>query len=107
MGWYVDNTACELITVPVIPLLYRQTLLYQYHDQPPADHLGLDKTAARIRQVGYWVGMLHDIDQYCRECTVCQNCKPLSPQKVPVISMPIGRPVAVDILEVLLSFEGT
>ena len=103
---YKPGPTCELFTVPLIPSLYWQTLLYQHHDQPSAGHLGPDKTAARIRQVGYWVGMLHDIDQYCRECTMCQSCKPLAPQKVPPISMPIGRPwhmVAVDILKVPLS----
>ena len=52
--------------------------------------------------------MLHDIDQYCRECSVCQSSKPPAPQKAPLLSMPIGRPsqmVAVDILEVPLSFN--
>ena len=52
--------------------------------------------------------MLHDIDQYCRECEVCQSSKPPSPQKVPLISMSIGKPrqmVAVDILEVPVSFN--
>ena len=105
---YKPGPACELITVPLIPSSYQQTLLHQYHSQPSTGHLGPDKTAARIRQVGYWVGMLHDIDQCCRECTVCQSSKPPTPQKVPLISMPIGKPwqmVAVYILEVPLSFN--
>ena len=103
---YQPGPVCELTTVPIIPLSCRQSLLLQYHSQPSAGHLGPEKTAARIRQVGYWVGMLHDIDQYCKECSVCQSSKPPSPQKAPLISMPIGRPwqmVAVDILEVPLS----
>ena len=103
---YKPGPTCNLITVPLIPSSYKPTLLHQYHSQPSAGHLGPDKTASRIRQVGYWVGMLHDIDQYCRECTVCQSSKPPSPQKVPLMNMPIGKPwqmVAVDILEVPLS----
>ena len=103
---YQPGPVCELTTVPIIPSSCRQSLLLQYHSQPSAGHLGPEKTAARIRQVGYWVGMLHDIDQYCKECSVCQSSKPPSPQKAPLISMPIGRPwqmVAVDILEVPLS----
>lgn len=105
---YQPGPVCELTTVPIIPSSYRQTLLLQYHSHPAAGHLGAEKTAARIRQVGYWVGMLRDIDQYCRECSVCQSSKPPSPQKAPLLSMPIGRPwqmVAVDILEVPLSFN--
>ena len=98
----------ELIIVPIIPLSYRQTLLQQHHNHPSVGHLGPDKTASRIWKVGYWVGMLYDIDQYCRECSVCQISKPPSPQKAPLHSMPIGRPlkmIAVDILEVPLSFN--
>ena len=103
---YQPGPVSDLSTVPIIPSSYRQSLLLQYHSQPSAGHLGPEKTAARIRQVEYWVGMLHDIDQYCRECSVCQNSKPPSPQKASLLSMPIGRPwqmVAVDILEVPLS----
>ena len=105
---YKPGPVCELIAVLLIPSSYQQNLLHQYHSQLSAGHLRPDKTAARIRQVGYWVGILHDIDQYCRECTVCQSSKPPAPQKVPLISMPIGKPwqmVAVDILEVPLSFN--
>ena len=40
---------------------------------PSAGHLGYQKTAAKVRQVGYWVGMLQDIEKYCRECTTCLN----------------------------------
>ena len=53
--------------------------------------------------MGYWVGMLHDIDKYCRECIICQRTKPTAPVKAPLTNVPIGKPwqmVAVDILEV-------
>ena len=46
---------------------------------------------------------MHDIHQYCRERVICQSSKPPTPQKVSLISTPIGRPwemVAVDILQV-------
>ena len=50
--------------------------------------------------------MLQDIDQYCRECTICQVSKSSSPQKAPLQNIPIGKPwemVAVDILQVPIS----
>ena len=103
---YQPGPVSDLTTVPIISSPYRQSLLLQYHNQSSAGHFGPEKTAARIRQVGYWVGMLHDIDWYCMECSVCQSSKPPSPQKAPLLSMPTGRPwqmVAVDILEVPLS----
>ena len=59
-----------------------------------------------MRQVGYWVGMLQDIEKYCRECTICQCTKSPKPTHAPLTTVPIGRPwemVAVDILEVPVS----
>ena len=47
--------------------------------------------------------MARDVEQYCRECTKCQQSKLSMP---PLTSLPIGRPwqmVVVDILEVPLS----
>ena len=49
--------------------------------------------------------MLRDIDQHCRECSVCQTSKLPLPSKVCLMSIPVGslRPweiVAIDILEV-------
>ena len=71
------------VIVPVIPAALQATVISQHHDVPGAGHLRPDKTAARMRQVGYWVGMLHDIDQYCRECSVCQTSKLPLPSKTP------------------------
>ena len=82
---YQPRPVSDLTTVPIIPSSYCQPLLLQYHSQPSAGHLGPEKTAARLRQVRYWVGMLHDIDQYCRKCSVCQSSKPPSPQKAPLL----------------------
>ena len=50
--------------------------------------------------------MATDVDQYCQECTKCQQTKPTAPKRAPLINIPVGRPwqmVAVDILEVPLS----
>ena len=102
---YSPGPAADLLTVPIIPPSYQSVLLNQYHNQLQAGHLGPDKTAARIRQVGYWVGMLQDIDRYCKKCIICKASKSSAPQKAPLINIPIGKPwemVAVDILQVPL-----
>ena len=78
-------------------------MLYQHHDAVSAAHLGFEKTTARVHQVGYWIGMLQDLERYCRECLVCQCSKPAKPTRAPLTIVPIGKPwemVAVDILEV-------
>lgn len=103
---YTPSPSLKTVSVPLIPESYRSTLLHQHHDTASAAHLGFEKTAARIRQVGYWVGMLQDIEKYCRECTICQRTKPPAPSPAPLTTVPIGRPwemVAVDILEVPVS----
>ena len=105
---YAPNPNLPPVTVPIIPASQRSSLFKQYHDIPSAGHLGFEKTAAKLRQVGYWVGMLQDIAKYCRDCIVCQRTKPPIPMKAPLTSVPIGRPwemVAVDILEVPLSLH--
>ena len=97
---YTPSPCLNTVLVPLIPESYRPTLLYQYHNAVTAAHLGFEKTATRICQVGYWVGMLQDIEKYCRECVAFQACI-ANPSTLD--SMPIGKPwetVAVDILEV-------
>ena len=96
------------VTVPVIPAPLQAMVISQHHDVPGAGHVGPDKTAARVQKVGYWVGMLRDIDQHCRECSVCQTSKLPLPPKAPLNSIPVGKPwemVAIDILEVPRSYR--
>ena len=105
---YTPGPTMETVTVPIIPSALQSDLINQYHDAPGAAHLGPEKTAAKVRHVGYWVGMLQDIDQYCRKCSVCQASKIPSPMKVPLVNVPIGKPwemIAVDILEVPVSYH--
>ena len=81
---YAPNPQLRAITVPLIPASQCSNLIKQQHDAPLAGHLGCDKTIAKVRQLGYWVGILQDIDKYCRECIVCQCTKPPSPVKAPL-----------------------
>ena len=59
----------------IIPASQWLALLQQHHDMPSAGHLVFEKTASKVNQVGSWIGMLQDIDRYCRECTVCHRIK--------------------------------
>ena len=52
----------DSIIVPINPTPLRATVIVQHHDVPGAGYLGFDKMAVRVREVGYWVGMVHDID---------------------------------------------
>ena len=104
-SYHPDLTA-EKVIVPVLPPSLRRQALSCTHDLPTAGHQGRAKTLHRLRQEAYWVNMATDVDQYCRECTKCQQTKPTAPKRAPLINIPVGRPwqmVAVDILEVPLS----
>ena len=104
-SYHPDSTA-EMVVVPVLPSSLHHQALSRAHDLPIAGHQGKRKTLHRLRQEAYWVNMANDVEQYCRECTKCQQTKPPTPARAPLNTVPVGRPwqmVAVDILEVPLS----
>lgn len=103
---YRPDSTAEMVVVPVLPSSLRRQALSRVHDLPTAGHQGTAKTLHRLRQEAYWVNMANDVEQYCRECTKCQQAKPPAPVRAPLKNVPVGRPwqmVAVDILEVPLS----
>ena len=105
---YTPGPQSDKLIVPVIPKSLQQNVLHQCHDAPNAAHIGPDKTIMKVRQLGYWVGMIHDITLYCNKCLTCQSSKPPAPQKAPLISIPIGKPwemVAVDVIQVPTSSQ--
>ena len=105
---YTPGPQSDKLIVPIIPKSLRQNVLHQCHDAPNAAHVGPDKTIMKVRQLGYWIRMIHDINLYCNECLTCQSSKPLAPQKAPLISIPIRKPwemVAVDVLQVPTSSQ--
>ena len=95
------------VTVPVIPAPLQAMVISQHHDVPGAGHVGPDKMTARVRKVSYWIGMLHDIDQYCCKISLSQTSKLPLPFKATLNSIPVGKPwevVAIGILEVPRSY---
>ena len=99
---YAPGPTSVLVTVPLVPSSLQSTFLQLCHDAPQAGHLGVEKTASLLRQKGYWVGMLSDVEQHCRACIKCQQCRPTLPTRAPLTTIPIGcswEMVAVDILQ--------
>ena len=96
----------EAVTVPILPTSLHQDSLQHNHNAPTAGHQGFGRTLERLRQEAFWVSMARDVEQYCRECTKCQQSKLSRPPRAPLTNMPIGQPwqmIAVDILKVPLS----
>lgn len=85
-----------------------QQALHSGYDVPSAGHQGVDKTLHRLHHEVYWVNMTADVEKHYRECIQCQQCTAPTPIRTPLMSVVIGRPcqmIAVDILEVQLSFN--
>ena len=72
------------------PEALREKILFRYHDDPLAGHLGTKKTIGRIRCRYYWPGMVKDIKAYVKQCAICEKRKALGSSKAPLI--PITPP---------------
>lgn len=51
-------------------------ILKWLHDSPLGGHSGRDATAARVKALFFWKGMLKDIQNYVKDCDICQKYKP-------------------------------
>ena len=70
------------------PESLREKILFRYHDDPLAGHLGTKKTIGRIRCRYYWPGMVKDIKAYVRQCAICEKRKALGASKAPLVPIP-------------------
>ena len=94
--------------VPIIPTKFRREIIKDAHISSGC-HLGPEKLYHTLQLSCYWPGMSSDVVDFCSSCSVCQKCKPHGPRKVPLGSLPIGKPwefVATDILKVPASSKG-
>ena len=62
---YSPGQSSVSVNVPLVAVSLQRDFLRQSHDSPLAGHLGADKSASHLRQMGYWVGMLQDVERYC------------------------------------------
>jgi transposase InsO family protein len=53
----------------------RNKILQEFHEQPVGGHLGMNRTYERIRLYTSWPGMKQEIEDYIRQCDVCQKNK--------------------------------
>ena len=103
---YSPSPIHQEVTVPILPPNLHKDVLSYNHDAPVADHLGKEKTLECLLCDAYWINMAKDVDEYCRQCSICQQSKLSMPQRAPLQDISIGQPwqmIAVDILKVPLS----
>ncbi|EPY52228.1 hypothetical protein SPOG_05677 [Schizosaccharomyces cryophilus OY26] len=63
------------VVIPKVPQLI-QVICNKFHDQPTSGgHRGKISTTNRIREKFYWKGMTVDIQNYVKNCNICQKYK--------------------------------
>ncbi|KAK3920245.1 hypothetical protein KUF71_009532 [Frankliniella fusca] len=63
----------------VVPTSQRTKMLKIIH----AGHMQIEKNRLRAKEVFFWPGMIEDVTNYVKACTICQKYQPM-PQKHPL-----------------------
>ena len=86
----------------VVPMQMRREVLSTAHSDQSSGHMGVNKTAFRVRQHFYWPDLTTDVKVFCSACPVCRACSNPNPTaRAPMQSMQVGYPfqrIAIDIL---------
>ncbi|GKE69088.1 ty3-gypsy retrotransposon protein [Tanacetum coccineum] len=69
-------------------------LLREFHDTPSAGHGGVKKILVVLSSLFYWPGMRMSVDDYIKQCLVCQQTK-YSTQAIGGYLQPLPTPSAV------------
>jgi hypothetical protein len=89
----------------------KQQIMHWMHNSAAGGHSGRDNTSARIKSLFFWKGLVKDVQQYIRNCKICQTCKPdlaASPgllQPLPIPSL-IWSDISMDFIEGLPASSG-
>lgn len=54
----------------------RYKILREFHDSYIGGHQGIDKTIERIKRYYNWPNMREDVENYIKNCEICQKSKP-------------------------------
>ena len=77
---YSPSPMQQMVTEPLLPPSLKKDALNRNHDAPTAGHLGADKTLERLRRDAFWINMAKDVEEYCKQCSTCQQSKLPMPQ---------------------------
>jgi len=77
MGWGLHEDLWAYWNKIYIPSPLRQTVFRALHSSPTAGHPGRDATLELIRRDYYWPGLRSNIEEWVRNCDICQRTKAL------------------------------
>src|SRR6266542_4833301 len=61
----------------IVPRSQYYSLMYIFHNDPTAGHLGYKKVLQKLSERYYWPGMAKNVNQYIQACYQCQMKKPM------------------------------
>ena len=102
-----NKTATRLLLV--VPKERREALLYSYHDNKLAGHLGFVKCFEKLRNDYWWPGMFSDVKKWVLACDACQMSADLKvvnagPTK-PIVITKRNELVSVDLVGPLVETD--
>ena len=85
---YLLRSKGKLVVGPVTSL--RKSITNWYHTSFEARHPGREGASIRVKRLFYWKGMSKDVDQFVKNCVVCQDAKYES-----IASLGLLQPLAI------------
>ncbi|KAK8933363.1 hypothetical protein KSP39_PZI015730 [Platanthera zijinensis] len=76
-GYHLCNGRLHFRGRVVVPAAsaWRTVLMHEFHSSPTGGHVGVLRTLQRARANVFWAGMRRDIQQFVRQCEICQRQK--------------------------------
>ena len=74
-GWTDINGVLYYQGLLFMPEVIWTELISQHHDNPLADHFGINKTRKLIGRKYYWPSLRKDVEAYVKGCNVCLALK--------------------------------
>ena len=74
-GWKDIDGVLHHQGLPYVPEIIRTELISSHHNDPLADHFGIEKTRKLVAQKYYWPTLRHDVDNYVKRCDICLASK--------------------------------
>ncbi|KAG9288111.1 hypothetical protein G9A89_017706 [Geosiphon pyriformis] len=82
----------------------KETILFNMHSDPIAEHFHKEATMEKTRKKYYWPSMYPNIIQYVQNCNACQRRERTRPSE-PLRSIKVGQPfdhIGIDLVRPLL-----
>ncbi|KRX56856.1 Retrovirus-related Pol polyprotein from transposon [Trichinella sp. T9] len=80
----------------------RPSILEQLHNGICGGHLGVKKTAEKVRSRYFWPGWYRDVKAWCDRCEACARGKtPPIVNRAPMESLVVGKPMEIVAVELL------